>query len=906
MKKLLVLFLALVMCFGLLVACKPEEPETPEITYKLDKAVQYVSNMYKGEQVKPEGSDTACATKYADFERVSQVVIAGVAYDVVWTVDETDETKVKVIQGSGATPTKIDVNERTTEDFDFTLTATVKAGDGTSDTLTFNFFTPAYNPITYDEYRAKKDGESATVEGIVVALNSKSAGNKRNHIFAVDASGKGGYYAYDMEDDPVKLGIEVGMTVGISGEVDIYQGMYELKNATPRIIDTNKQSTSAIDVSAKFGAGEDILEYVGALITIKGVTIGGQELDVANSQYLFFSLNGVESYIRTYVTDLPTSFDIVTNDDSTTSCADKAVIDAAHAAKRDWIADVTGVLIAYNGTPYLMPVSADCFNYIEFAGKTDEEKINFELDALEMVEKLGQDKTVDVATAGADYTEVVLSWASDSEYAVVAADGKSIAFTIPETETTVTITVTATIGETSNTKTFDVTLVPVKTGYTANTPYYFGFTDKDGVKKYLDGTNSINNKTGEPVEYRWNLTDDVTKATEFFVEIVDGGYYVYFMKDGAKTYLNIVKNGNYTNLLAATEGKSVWTYDVALEALVVDVDGTVFVPKNYKGYGNVEAKKSDYTDGDTYSLGLMAVEFNIGYENNGEMKYLDGTTVSGFNFRWNLTADKALAATFYLEGNADGTYYVYFYVGETKTYLNIVKNGDYINLLAGETAESKWAYNEELKAYAVDIDGTLYVPKTYNNYGNVEAKKSDYIKGETFTLSLYNTSYAPAAPETPDPEQPGEGGGDVGGGDVDPNAITASKTIAELITANGWTSSTTKQSFNLDDNVTVKVDGGSNSGKAYNGDHIRIYATDTPAGTLTITVPEGYELVSIKVTTLTGTYAFLYVDGTTTDISNVETAVSGNSVLLNTVKNGSDGKQVRVTAIEVVYKPVAE
>ena len=156
MKKLLVLFLALVMCFGLLVACKPEEPETPEITYKLDKAVQYVSNMYKGEQVKPEGSDTACATKYADFERVSQVVIAGVAYDVVWTVDETDETKVKVIQGSGATPTKIDVNERTTEDFDFTLTATVKAGDGTSDTLTFNFFTPAYNPITYDEYRAKK------------------------------------------------------------------------------------------------------------------------------------------------------------------------------------------------------------------------------------------------------------------------------------------------------------------------------------------------------------------------------------------------------------------------------------------------------------------------------------------------------------------------------------------------------------------------------------------------------------------------------------------------------------------------------------------------------------------------------------------------------------------------------
>ena len=131
---------------------------------------------------------------------------------------------------------------------------------------------------------------------------------------------------------------------------------------------------------------------------------------------------------------------------------------------------------------------------------------------------------------------------------------------------------------------------------------------------------------------------------------------------------------------------------------------------------------------------------------------------------------------------------------------------------------------------------------------------------------------------------------------------TASKTMAELIASEGWTSSTTKQEFNLDANVTVKVDGGNNTGKAYNGDHIRIYATDTPAGTLTISVAEGYELVSIKVTTVTGTYAFLYVGEGTTDICNTVVEVSGSSVVLNSVKNGSDGKQVRVLAIEVVYQ----
>ena len=140
-------------------------------------------------------------------------------------------------------------------------------------------------------------------------------------------------------------------------------------------------------------------------------------------------------------------------------------------------------------------------------------------------------------------------------------------------------------------------------------------------------------------------------------------------------------------------------------------------------------------------------------------------------------------------------------------------------------------------------------------------------------------------------------------GTEQPSETTASKTIAELIVSEGWTSSTTKQEFNLDEVVSVKVNGGSNTGKAYDGDHIRIYATDSPAGTLTISLAKGYELVSVTVSAQTGTYAFLCVDGSDVDISNVETAVSGSSVVLNSVRNGENGKQVRVTAIEVTYKP---
>ena len=202
--------------------------------------------------------------------------------------------------------------------------------------------------------------------------------------------------------------------------------------------------------------------------------------------------------------------------------------------------------------------------------------------------------------------------------------------------------------------------------------------------------------------------------------------------------------------------------------------------------------------------------------------------------------------------------------------------------------------------YISDGNGnTIYVFRctTKVNVGDVVK-----VTGE---VDVYNdnrsiTSGATVVVITPaTPDQGGEEGGETPEG-----AISASKTMAELITSEGWDNTTTKQTFKLDEKVTVAINGGNNTGKAYDGDHIRVYATESPAGTITISVPDGYELVSVKVSTKTGTYAFLYLGEGTTDICNVTTAVSGQSVVLNSVKNGSDGKQVRVTAIEVVYRPV--
>ena len=131
---------------------------------------------------------------------------------------------------------------------------------------------------------------------------------------------------------------------------------------------------------------------------------------------------------------------------------------------------------------------------------------------------------------------------------------------------------------------------------------------------------------------------------------------------------------------------------------------------------------------------------------------------------------------------------------------------------------------------------------------------------------------------------------------------TATVIIEDYASAKGWTNGTKYPTINIDSNVTATATGGEHTGKYYTDAYSwRLYATDNPAGSLTITVPKGCELVSIKITAKTGTFAYLKINGAGDDITNKTVSVSGNEVIIKSVKNGSNGKQVQITAIEVTY-----
>ena len=152
-----------------------------------------------------------------------------------------------------------------------------------------------------------------------------------------------------------------------------------------------------------------------------------------------------------------------------------------------------------------------------------------------------------------------------------------------------------------------------------------------------------------------------------------------------------------------------------------------------------------------------------------------------------------------------------------------------------------------------------------------------------------------------------EGKCDRCGADLETGAstVTVSNTIAALADANGWANSTKYASFTLDENITVSSTGTSNTGKYYtSGEQWRIYQTENPS--VTVTADTGYTIVSVKITYSVDKTGVLTLDGANV-ASGTVVSVNGSSITFGVGNTGTaNNGQVRITAIEVVYAPVAQ
>ena len=127
--------------------------------------------------------------------------------------------------------------------------------------------------------------------------------------------------------------------------------------------------------------------------------------------------------------------------------------------------------------------------------------------------------------------------------------------------------------------------------------------------------------------------------------------------------------------------------------------------------------------------------------------------------------------------------------------------------------------------------------------------------------------------------------------------------ISDYATANGWKDATQYKTLKMDDNVSITVAGGSNTGKYYtNGNNWRMYQNESPKITLTAT--NGNLLKTVKFTYTVNNTGIL-VDASKAQVKSGTVYTFADEVTTYTFGVGNTGTaangQVRFSEITVVY-----
>ena len=727
MKKAFLYSLVAVLCLLTIVGCTTsKEGSEPS---GLSKAKSYLFAMYK---------DKAIVTP-SDYTVVDTVMINGVSYSVEWSSD-VDSSSVSFVPQNNHMVV-VDVNEKTPMEVSYTLTATLKDGEGNTETVSFPHSIPAFKESSWAEYKDAADDSTVVVKGVVTGIMAKSKGNSSNCLYIQD--GDGGYYVYAMAADPIESGIEVGMTVRVTGAKDTYSGTLEIANATVEILDEGKTAYAPVDWTSKYDAAttlkdEALTKEQALLVTIKGVEVTGQD---TSSGYYKFKKNGLESYVRISSSVCPIDKDAQT------------ALKNGHAEHYGWTADVTGVICVYDGAFYLSPVEGfDAFTYVSLPEKSDEEKIAFELDALTLIDSVSEDTTITLQTVGAGYDDVNIEWTSDNPCAVI--DGSQLVITLPEEEALVTVTAKAAVGEAFGEKSFTISVDALSTilaggrsvsEYKEHVPYGL-YTYQANIEKRLFFTGEISGKY-------LSTSDKYSKAASVYLEKDGEGWRIYTIVDGAKFYVEIVDGKAALN---SEPVGNVWTINSDVNVPVTMVGETEYYLGCYKTYDTFSASKTSYILNDTSVIGvsqfpMQIVEVMPGFDANDwvrnfdeevecillveqnnieETLYFNGTITGGKYLGTTKKISEAVTVKSEMEGEG---FRLYFMDGETKTYIEIVDGKAALNT---EVKGNVWTYSQEGNTFVTKCGDTDYYLGCYKTYDTFSASKTSYILSDTSVIGV--------------------------------------------------------------------------------------------------------------------------------------------------------------------------
>lgn len=633
----------------------------------LQAAYDYIKLTYK-----------TLGTTTKSFELMKNAPIGDKVFAITWS---TNNEAITITESEDGNYYVVNIPELGAAAVSYTLNFSIENDKGDKKEGSFNLTIPAFKVNTHDEYVAAEDGTALVIQGIVTGVISKTTNStKENSLFIQDLSGNGGYYAYNLDEDPAGK-ISVGMTVEVRGNKKNYNGTYELVSCSATIIDSEIKPVTPVDITEMFITStgtEDanILNLNGMLVTIKGVTL--QNYNESNG-YHYFKLGDYQTYLR-----VSSSSNCITKEEG------KTVTDTFNANFYNG-ADVTGLIAVYNGAFYLMPVSTDAFtNFVELE-KPDDVKVDTALEntKISTLIQLAGDTTLPTTFSG--FSDVAIAWELISGDCATL-NGATLTVTIPDAAQTVTLKATFTCGEISKSKEYAITVKPIST---------ITIEEANNI-----GMNMAHNTYTDELYYIVGTIESIANSQYGNLYIVDGDFslYVYGLYDatGKVRYdaMNPQPLPKDTIKVLSSVGK--YSNDVQLKNAKV-IELTIHEDnKTEDPAPEVEFKPVNP---------IVNTEYYFGMDRNGSIYYITGLMGTGnAQYYMATTAQLADAAKVtVIAGPTADTYYITVNVNGATKYMDLVVSGTHKNAVYVDAApEVGFSFDATTKAFYKELEGSNY------------------------------------------------------------------------------------------------------------------------------------------------------------------------------------------------------
>ncbi len=489
MKKLLSIIAAVLTLAMLFAACgtkdKPgDDNKASELSQALvDEAADMIFEFNK-----PGENNTVAA----DFTLPAIVDYEGRDLTVEWTLEGGDGL-VALEQGTGD-KVNVKVDQFADKETAFTLKGNVKGGDFTSKDIVLNYKIGAFEIANWAYWAEHTNDTAMNIRGIVVAKYPYNAANQNVGVFLQDLDGEHGYFAYRLKcesQEACDKDLAIGNVIVVNGTTSLYNGFREMGTGCTYVVitdaDGNPQKGEVVkkSIDKYFTEGANLNtvldQYQGMIATLTGAKVTAVEWN-SNTADTYVEKGAGSVYVTLVKNNVKFRIYLST---SNTLTLDEMKAEYEKLAV-GYTVDVEGPIAWYKEA--LIYPCAGAVTVVS-SDVSASEKIANELNKLSIPNAVNADTVIDLANAGAEYSDVTFAW-TVSETPAAKIDGGKLDIKLQDAITEAVVTVTASCGGETASKEFKIKVMAANMSMEDLVAEAY----KLGAGEKLDGTYNLTGK----------------------------------------------------------------------------------------------------------------------------------------------------------------------------------------------------------------------------------------------------------------------------------------------------------------------------------------------------------------------------------------------------------------------------